>query len=313
MFAARWLDGLVLIALGVVVFSTLSPVIRGLRASGLSPAARFARRRAVVASTLAGLAAIAVVLLLINVPFGPRAEVTAAAPALIGAAMIAVAIVAERTWPRPSGQIRTATLRARRPGSGSRALSWMSAVSGGISVLLLIVARLTDAPGGRALLNTWNGDTVDNGPYPGSQYTWVVLGCLLLVGGLTALGLRVVDARPALGTGLEREDDAAREASRVRVLRGSAFATLSTTAGLTFAMTMSWMEALVAAKAGDPKAFDALGWGLVQPVGLSLYVAALALMILALKVFLTAGPSMPDARQTSDSPAALAPTREAAV
>lgn len=305
------LGQMLLVAVALVGLWTLVRLVRRLRTPGLSPEAQSARRRAALASTLAGLAALAVVFLLINVQFGQRALVTAAAPALVGAVMIIVAIVAERRWPRPSGPVRTATLRTARRGSGSRALSWMAVISGVGSIALLIVARLTEAPGGRALLYTWDsgffsGDTgfLQSGPYPGSKYTWVVLGGLVLVGALTAVGLRVVDSRPALGAGLTQEDEAAREGSRIRVLRGTAFANLATAAGLLLTMTYAWMGIVRQASEGPvPPLIDGVGWSDVNDFSFIPVFISLAIAILAVKVFLTPGPSMP----ASDSPAESTP------
>lgn len=284
---------------------TLVRLIRRARTPGLSPAARSARRRAAVASAMAGVAAVAVVIVLETVPFAEPERVTAAAPALVGAAMIIVAIVAERRWPRPSGHVRTATLRTTHRGSSSRALSWMAVVSGVGSVALLIIARLTEAPGGRALIYSWDsgffpGDTgsLQSGPYPGSHYTWVVLGGLALVGALTVIGLRVVDSRPALGAGLTQEDEAAREGSRVRVLRGSAFANLAITAGLLLAMAYSWMGIVGKASQGPvPPLIDGVGWSDVNDFSFIPVLASLAIAVLAVKVFLTPGPSMPAAQE----------------
>ncbi|MFC7486135.1 hypothetical protein ACOCJ7_12875 [Knoellia sp. CPCC 206453] len=313
MFASRWLDFLVLIAIAVVLFGTLGPLFRGLRASGLSAAAATARRRAIAASAATGVAAIgAIALTLALTGSGYFAFVVATGPALTGAAMIAVATVAERTWPRPSGQVRSAALRTRRAGSGSIAMSRMAIVGGVASVMLLIFAALTDEPGGVGAQLTWDSGKATAGPYPGSHYTWAVLGALALVCGLTLLGLRVVDARPALGVGLELEDEAAREASRVRILRGSAFAMLITTAGLLMSVVLSWAKVLESAQMDAPQAFDTVGWRLVQPLGVFAYVLGAAVAILAIKVFLTPGPPMPTADQTPVSPAAVTPSRGAA-
>jgi len=313
MFASRWLDVLVLIAIAVVLIGTLGPLFRGLRASGLSPAAATARRRAIAASAATGVAAMgAIALTLALTGSGYFAFVVATGPALTGAAMIVVATVAERTWPRPSGHVRSAALRTRRPGSGSRAMTRMAVGGGVASVMLLIFAALTDEPGGVGAQLTWDSGRATAGPYPGSHYTWVMLGALALVGGLTLLGLRVVDARPALGVGLEREDEAAREASRVRVLRGSAFSMLLTTAGLLMSVVLSWATVLESARLDAPQAFDSAGWGLVQPLGVFAWVVGAAAAILAIRVFLTPGPPMPTPDQTPISPAAVTSSRGAA-
>lgn len=300
MLGLVFLSKVLLVAVLVLALWTAVRLLLRMRTPGLSSAAQAARRRSVISSAVTGTAAIVVLVLVVLVPLDERGRLLAAAPALVGAAMIAVSIGVERRWPAPTGEVRTATLRRVRRGSSSRALTWMAVVSGASSLVMLVIAYVTQAPDGRTLLYTWDsgffeGDSgsLQAGPYPGSRFTWVVVAGLLLVGALTVIGLRAVDSRPALGAGLTREDETAREASRIRVLRGSAFANLATAAGLGLAMGYSWMDIMRQADQGVvPPLIDGVGWSQVSDFGFIPVVLSLAIALLAVKVFFTPGPAM---------------------
>lgn len=291
LLAELLLNGLAMIALVVVVVAILGPVIRGLRSTELSSAARQARRRSVFASGLAGAAALTVAVTLLS--SGRSAVALALTPALVGATCVVVAIVAERQWPRPTGNLRAAALRRPGVGSTSRAMARLAGVGGALSVILVFFGLLTSAPDGRSIRVFWGGPEAKIEPYPGSDFTWPLLIGLSTLALLTIVGLRIVDARPALGPGLEDVDAAARQASQLRVLRGCTFAMLATASGLTATIAACWSQVMSNVRPTSPTHFYGWGWDIVQPLGFAGAIVGIALGILSLKVFLTPGPAMP--------------------
>ncbi len=273
LFGGLLVNGLALLAIVVVAASILGPTVRALRETGLGPAAMQARRRSWTASAVAGLSAFGVAVLLLS--SGNGELVLALTPVLVGCTCVVVAIAAERMWPRPTGTVRTATLRRPGIGSTSRSMSRL-ALSGGVAtVALLLFALLTAAPGGRRVALSWPEGGTSIGPYPGSHFAWPLLGGVAALALLTLVGLRVVDARPALGPGLEEVDAAAREASRMRVLRGTAFALLATASALALVIAGGWAQMMSTARSAAPNHFGGWAWDLVQPLGFAGVIAAL--------------------------------------
>jgi hypothetical protein len=221
----------ILAAAPVVVFALGLSWWRDLTAESLGPIEGRARRRSALA-TGAAFAAGALGICLWNV-MAPLSDAIrlATTPALAGTAVILASAVAERTWPRPEGAVRTASL-ARRPAVGSRHLRRALWVASALAALLLGIGAATATPDGQGLERTWTDGAASHGPYPGAPYGLPIAAAIVLLIASTVLALRLVDSRPALGVGHQILDVAIREASAVRVLRGAVFGTTATAAGL---------------------------------------------------------------------------------
>lgn len=145
--------------------------------------------------------------------------------------LVVVYAVAQYTWPRPAGQVRTAAL-ARR--DAVQYLPW--GLTWTVAALLLaagaVVALAWTTPGSPAvLLQQFQGSSgynysfserVHSGYRPGSEFApWFLLGLAVLVLA-TVLVLRVIARRPPLA-GLGTSDDhATRRIATNRVLRTAA-------------------------------------------------------------------------------------------
>ncbi|WP_251153507.1 hypothetical protein [Cellulosimicrobium sp. Marseille-Q4280] len=157
------------------------------------------------------------------------------APALVGAAFLSVHAVGERTWPRQSAAVRSATLRPRTvtdvAPAGLRRLTW--ALAAGILVLAAVGA-LTAGYDGRSVTRVAGDVTSTAGPYPGAFYgVWLALGAVLLLAGSEAV-LRLVARRPAVATVSATWDVGLRRLSAHRVLRGVQLTLAATAAGMLF-------------------------------------------------------------------------------
>jgi hypothetical protein len=225
------------VAVAVAVMIVLGGLAhRALTAPRLQGSARSARRRATAATMLAALAAAAFVVLS-SWPEGGEIRM-ATMPALAATAGVIIAGLGELTYPRPHGERREASVIVRR-GTAVRGLGPLFVAGLGASVLLLLIGVVTAGPTGRSLERHLPTQRVYAGPYPGLPYA-VPIGLALVVLALaTWWGLRRVDARPALGPGLEEVDRAIRIAGRVRVLRLATAGSLATAAGVSFVMGAS--------------------------------------------------------------------------
>lgn len=286
------INGLVLVAIAVAVFTTLAPAITGFRRRGLSKAATAARRRSLIASAAAGgtgATACAVWLAL-----GPDNDTWSlpVLPALVGIAMTVAAVVAERAWPRPTGDVRTASLRLPGVPAGGRSRPAM--VGGAIALAVLALGAVTDSTDGRSAQLDWETGGAGAGPYPGSFYTLPMISTGAVLALLTWWGLREVEGRPALGPGLEDVDSAARTASRVRVLRGATFASLVTAGALVATMAMTWANLVMSARENAPSGeFGAWWWTAIQWGSGGFIAVGVALVFLGVKALVSPGPPMP--------------------
>lgn len=286
------LNSMVLLALSAVVLSALVPAVLRRRRGELGPAAKSAQRRSVLATAAATLASLVIGLALL----GPSRDelVVATAPALIGLVSVVVATMAERLWPRVTGTLRSAGLRRAGRGTTSRALLRLAVGGGSLSAALLMVGLLTGADEGRGLELTWPGGATTAGPYPGTHYTWPMVGTLAVLGLATWWGLRTVDARPALGIGLEQVDEAARESSRVRVLRGAAFGALVTAGALISVMSLSVVRVVSAAQANAPVGeYSEVGWSAGLWVARTLLFVGFGIATVGLLAFVATAPPLP--------------------
>lgn len=200
---------------------------------------------------------------------GPSAPgvVAALAPAIAALLFLAVHAVGERTWPRPTGRVRRATLVRREP---SVTLTWLRWATGAWAVLLVVtlVGFGVSATGGRRLRTVSpDGLVQEAGPYPGWFYGGPVLAAVALVLLATWAVLRLIARRPAVLDADPEHDAASRRLSAHRVLRGVQLALAVTLAGV------SWFAGIVLAHVDRP-----LGLGLV---GLALVVGVLGLVLAA--------------------------------
>lgn len=139
--------------------------------------------------------------------------------------------VAQYTWPRPAGQVRTARLARREAGHYlPRALT---CVAGGIVLAAVAAVALAwTTPGTPAFhLQQVDGsleygyshnDWTQTGFRPGAEFApWLMIGLLVLVLA-TVLTVRVIARRPPLSGLSTAEDDATRRIATNRALRTAA-------------------------------------------------------------------------------------------
>ena len=208
---------------------------RVLTAPDLDAIVRSARRRSLVSTAVTTLAGGIAIWWWNDLALVEQPVRLATMPALAGAVAVLAASVAELTWPRQRGQLRRASLTARR---GLRAPFLRSAL-GGLSAVTagaLLTGALTAGGTGTQLTRQWADRGVAQGPYPGLAYVVPMSAACLALLGATALGLWLVSRRPALAVGHDAADRALRSASTVRVLRGAVFGMGATAAGLLFVM-----------------------------------------------------------------------------
>ncbi len=148
-------------------------------------------------------------------------------PALFGLGYLGVHAVGERTWPRPAGPVRRATLVHRRV--SDVAPTWLRRTVLGLAtaaVAVLVACGATGAEDGRSISTSgFAGDTFATrsaSPYPGWDFAVPLLVAVVLVA-LAAEGvLRLVARRPAILDADPTYDAASRRLSSHRALRGAA-------------------------------------------------------------------------------------------
>jgi hypothetical protein len=276
------------LALGLLV-AGLVRLVDTLRSRG---AVRSAQARSLGASAATGVVALTATLAWLGLADGLSEDVRlSTVPALGCAAAVLTAAVAELTWPRPTGVVRTASLdprRAHRP-------AWLSrlvAVGIAATAAALAVGALTAGTDGRSFTRRAGEITATGSPYPGSSYGVMVGIAVLVLTLATWFAWARVDARPSLGPGHEALDAAVRGASMVRVLRPAAVGSLSTAAGLwlTIGATINRVtQNLRVNDARTPQApFD---W--VQDLGFAAIGIGVVLLLLTLAALLTGSPRFP--------------------
>ena len=198
-----------------------------------------ARRHAVRGSVLAMVAAAVVAAVgpgaLANLRTGAPHAAFAAIPALAGLAHLAVLALTERTWPHPSGTVRSARLAPRgvasvTPPGLAHALIATAAT---LPVTVVVAAVLAD-PAGRSISVGDRQHGSSAGPFPGLPYGLPALVAVAVLLAASVLVLRLVVARPAVEGADAATDSALRRAGAHRVLRGALAATLLTTGPLLF-------------------------------------------------------------------------------
>ncbi len=294
--AGRLLAVLIL-PLGVLALVTVAA--RAYAANRLEGAARVARLRAVVASTLTVLVTI---LIAMFSPWPSSDDVRlATVPALAALAGVLFAGLAELTWPRPQGEVREASITVRR-GTTATTLRRLFVGSALLSAGLLAVGALTAAPDGRSVERSWSLGSVGAGPYPGMAYA-VPIGLALGALGLgTWWALGRVDARPALGSGLEEVDRAIRTGAYVRVLRVAAAGSLLTAAGLAASMGTALANLAMNLRM-NWEAAPRAPWDWTQNAGFGLIALAVACGIATVYALFFDSPRVPGLERTLPAPA----------
>ncbi|GGL37339.1 hypothetical protein H9L10_15395 [Phycicoccus endophyticus] len=221
------------LVLGVLLVGLLTGVTAGLpRAS--DDVGRAARRRVHLATGATVLVSMVLGGLALRVADDRALAVT---PLAIATLVVLAATVLERTWPRPSGTLRTAGIRPRpEPPRLLHRLWWGATWSlAGVCVGGTLLA----GPDGRSVGAEWATGSSASSPFPGARYAAPILAALLLCVLVTSWGLRTVEHRPALDAEHAQLDRAARVASTARLLRVSTVGTLLTLAGTAFVASSS--------------------------------------------------------------------------
>ena len=276
------------LALGFLV-AGLVRLVDTLRSRG---SARAAQARSLAASVATGVGGLAATLAWLGLADGLHEDVRLSTlPALGCAAAVLTAAVAELTWPRPTGAVRTASLNPRR----ARRPVWLFrlvVVGMAATAAALAVGALTADQDGRSFARHADDVAATGSPYPGSSYAVVVGIALVVLALATWFAWARVDARPALGPGHEDLDAAVRGASMVRVLRPAAVGSLSTAAGLwlTIGATINQVtQNLRMNDAGAPQPpFDWVQNGGFVAIGLGV-----VLLLLTLAALLSVSPRLP--------------------
>ena len=286
---------------GLIVGFMVLPLVVGIVVAGLvrlvdtvqsRGSARSAQARSLAASTATGVVGVTATLAWLGLAQGLNEDIRLSTlPALGCAAMVLTAAVAELTWPRPTGAVRTASLERRRAPRPAW-LYRLVVVGIAATVSALVVGTLTASSDGRSFSRR-SGDVAASGsPYPGSSYAVAVGVAIVVLALATWFAWARVHARPALGQGHEDLDAAVRGASMVRVLRPAAVGSLATAAGLwlTIGATVNRVtQNLRMNDSGAPQPpFD---W--VQNLGFAAITIGVILLVLTLAGLLSGSPRLP--------------------
>ncbi|MFC0646826.1 hypothetical protein [Cellulomonas phragmiteti] len=164
-------------------------------------------------------------------PVRPDGRAVACAPIAAALAFLLVHAVGELTYPRPSGDVRTADLTTRTVADVAprplRVLTWSWA---GALVTLLAAGTLT-ATGPRHLDRVVDGWISRGTPYLGSWYAVPLTVGVVVLLAATAGVLHLVATRPAVGGVGPGWDLALRRRTGARILRGVQLALALTLAG----------------------------------------------------------------------------------
>ena len=234
-----------------------------------------ARRHAGVVGVLAWVALLAVPLVVsANAPAGLAGGVALGlTPAAGGLAAAVVTAVGERTWPRPAGTVRRASLQPRTvrdvaPRTPLVALAtWTAAL-----LLVLLATGLSAADDGRSITLDHAPLPVSGsaGPYPGGFYGIPVCVGTLLVAAAAVAVLHLVAHRPVV-PGLSPADDTAlRRASARRAVTAA-----QTVVGLTLAAVLALAGTALRNVARSSFAVDDVWTHVTDPLHLALGTTAL--------------------------------------
>lgn len=154
-------------------------------------------------------------------------------PTLVGACLLAVFTAVEGTWPRPTGSMRTASVRVRRVADLSCGRLLVFVKVWGVGLLVALGVFTATASGPRQVSRVLaDGQTVTAAPFPGWWF-----GLPVLVGNASLLvwawiAVRVILARPAVADLGDEQDLELRRQSAGRVLGGVQFVMSLSLAGL---------------------------------------------------------------------------------
>jgi hypothetical protein len=286
---------LVPVVLGVLIDGLLR-LVGAVRSKGAERSARFRSLTASVATGLAGLGATIAWLAWGETPASDIRLATL--PALTGLVVTAVAGVAERTWPHPEGQVRVATLTARRT---VRHLTLRRLLALGVvgTALALLCGGLTSDPDGRSFSRSVGTMTAGGSPYPGWRYGSAVGISIVLLVAATWFSQRQVDARPALGPGHEDLDAALRAVSLVRVLRPAAVSALVTAAGLWITLGATVNQVTQNLRMNDSPQVPHSPGDLVQNLGFAATGFGILLLLASLVALAQNAPGLPRENRTA--------------
>jgi hypothetical protein len=286
---------------GLIVGFMVLPLVVGLLVAGLvrlvdtvqsQGSARSAQARSLAASAATGVVGLTATLAWLGLADGLDEDIRLSTlPALGCAATVLTAAVAELTWPRPAGVVRTATLDPRRAWRPAW-LSRLVVVGIAATVCALVVGTLTSSPDGRSFTRRAGDVAAAGSPYPGSSYAVAVGIAIVVLALATWFAWARVDARPALGPGHEDLDAAVRRASMVRVLRPAAVGSLATAAGLWLTIGATINRVTQNLRMNDSRTpqppFD---W--VQNLGFAAITIGVVLLVLTLAGLLSGSPRLP--------------------
>ncbi len=262
-----------------------------------------ARRHAAGVAAAAWGCLVAVVLLVpgLAVDAGSRQGLAlAAVPALAGLTFLLVSAAGERTWPRPDGQVRRASLHRRSAADVApaplRRTAWAWCAALAVAVVAL---GLTAAPDGRTVAVDLPLDAVARaagverhggaaGPYPGWAYGVPLLLATLAVITAGEGVLRLVAARPLVAATSERDDARLRRVSARRVLAGTQLVAAGTLGGVLL------VAGAAVANVGRPRAWSVgdvagtAGAPLLVAVGVALAVLGAGVGLAGVAVAATA-------------------------
>ncbi|MFC8596857.1 hypothetical protein [Isoptericola sp. NPDC057191] len=191
---------------------------------------RAARRHELMVSSVAlGASAVCAILLAAQPVVWPGwapapGLLQAVAPFTVALVFCAVRAVGERTWPRPSGEVRAAPLSRRTVGSLGGARLRVALGTAGVFAVVLVACGLTADASGRAFptgpvaLADGGVLTGASGPYPGWPYGVAMLLGLAATVVATWAALRSIVRRPPLHGVPAAHDDAVRATSAARLL-----------------------------------------------------------------------------------------------
>ncbi|MBO3087712.1 hypothetical protein [Cellulomonas dongxiuzhuiae] len=191
------------------------------------------------AALVAGLSWAALVLVAVTlprtIPFGPdQGVLLGGAPALAGLVALLVAAVGERTWPRPAGAVRRASLARRDVRDvAPRALAGTVLVWSGVLLAVLLATALSAAPDGRSVTVRPDAHSTSGaGPYPGAAYGLPIAAAVLVLLVATYVTLHLVASRPAVAQVSTADDTRLRRAGARRVLAAVQLVVGGTLAGV---------------------------------------------------------------------------------
>jgi len=285
----------------VVVLSPVAVLVRDARrtVAPTTEAARTLRHAAMpaaVASVVLLIGVALVVVWVVRVGFVgqgglPSGRVVAAAPLVGATAFLLVHAVGEVTYPRPTGDVRTADLTVRTvadvaPSHLRRAVHTWAGLLGAA----LVVGSVT-ASGPRHLDRVVEGWISRGAPYPGSWYgVPLAIGAALVVVATHAV-LHLVAARTAVSGVDSTWDLALRRRTAARVLRGVQLSLALTLAGVLLMAS----QGLRMASWPPPALEDASVSPALMATGVSLVAVALAVAVTGVVVAVRRGTPRLDA------------------